>query len=151
LLSRDIGSSLFLIVCAALIILGSLRLPLGELQNPGPGFLPFWVGILMLVLSIALLWRSLRNREAGGTLRAVLPKNAFKILWTFLAILAYVPALSRLGFLLATIPLTVFLFRAIGETRWKISLLGGILASLVLYLVFKVWLKIQFPLGLLGI
>ena len=105
----------------------------------------------MVLLATALLWRSLRKSEGSKTNRAAKPENLQKLIGTFLAILLYVPAFPRLGFIVATVPLMVFLFKYIGEMGWKISLAGGILISLSLYFIFKVWLKVQFPIGLWGI
>lgn len=148
---KDLWSSLFWILCGGLMVVGALRLPLGEPQNPGPGFLPLSVGGLMVLLAIALLWRSLRKSVDSKTDRAAKPENLQKLFGTFLAILLYVPAFPRLGFILTTIPLMIFLFKYIGEMGWKVSLAGGIFISLSLYFIFKVWLKVQFPIGLWGI
>jgi len=148
--SKDFGSSLFWILCSVLITAGSLRLPVGQPHNPGPGFLPLSVGVLMGILSMVLLWRSRRKKEAGETIQTTQPRNRFKLIGTLLAMLVYVPAFPFLGFIPATIPLMVFLFKAVGELGWKISLGGGIFTSICLYLIFKVWLQVQFPIGLWG-
>jgi len=122
----------------------------GQPHNPGPGFLPLSVGVFMGILSTVLLWRSLRKKKAEETIPTIQPRNRFKLIGTFLAMLVYVPAFPFLGFILATIPLMVFLFKAIGEMGWKISLVGGTFTSICLYLIFKVWLQVQFPIGLWG-
>jgi len=105
----------------------------------------------MVLLAIALMWRSLRKPEDSKAGQTIQRGSLQKLIGTFLAILLYVPAFPRLGFILATIPLMVFLFKYIGEIGWKISLAGGILLSLSLYFIFKVWLQVQFPIGLWGI
>jgi putative tricarboxylic transport membrane protein len=151
LAKKDLWSSLFWILCGILIVAGALRLPLGDPQNPGPGFLPLFIGGLMVLLATALLWRTVRKSEDPKTNRAGKPGSLQKLIGTFLAILLYVPAFSRLGFIPATIPLMIFLFKYIGEMGWKISVAGGILVSLSLYFIFKVWLQVQFPIGLWGI
>ena len=148
--SKDFCSSLFWILCSVLITAGSLRLPVGQPQNPGPGFLPLSVGVLMGLLSTVLLWRSRRKKEAEETIQTIPPRNRFKLIGAFLAMLVYVPAFPFLGFIPATIPLMVFLFKAVGEMGWKVSLVGGIFTSIFLYLIFKVWLQVQFPIGLWG-
>ncbi len=104
----------------------------------------------MGILSTVLLWRSLRKKKAEETIQTIQPRNRFKLIGTFLAMLVYVPAFPFLGFILATIPLMVFLFKAIGEMGWKMSLVGGTFTSICLYLIFKVWLQVQFPIGLWG-
>ena len=98
---------------------------MGQPQNPGPGFLPLSVGVLMGLLSTVLLWRSRRKKEAEETIQTIQPRNRLKLIGTFLAMLVYVPAFPFLGFIPATIPLMVFLFKAVGEMGWKVSLRWG--------------------------
>jgi putative tricarboxylic transport membrane protein len=150
LYNRNFFSSLFWVLCSVLIILGSLRLPIGELHNPGPGFLPLWVGVLMAILAIVLLRRSVRKKTVEEALPASKSRNQFKLIGTFLAMLIYVPVFYFLGFIFATIPLMVFLFKVIGQMGWKISLVGGIFISLSMYMIFQVWLQVRFPVGLWG-
>ena len=51
----DQWSGLFLLLVAVLICWGSLRMPYGSLHNPGPGFYPFWLGILLAGMSLGLI------------------------------------------------------------------------------------------------
>jgi hypothetical protein len=150
-LKKDLGSSLFWIASAALIILSSLRLQLGEPQNPGPGFLPFLVGILLLILSVALLFRSLRESKIKESGQPQPSAQKFKLFATVGALLIFALAFPHLGFLLTTIPLMIFLPRVVGDLKWRTSLLIGISTSVGMYLLFKVWLKVQFPAGLWGL
>jgi putative tricarboxylic transport membrane protein len=150
LYNRSFFSSLFWVLCSVLIILGSLRLPVGELHNPGPGFLPLLVGVIMAILATALLWRSVGKKKIEGSMPTLESMNRFKLIGTFLAMLIYVPAFYFLGFIFATIPLMVFLFKVIGQMGWKISLIGGIFISLSMYMIFQVWLQVRFPVGLWG-
>ena len=149
--NRDFFSSLFWTGCGLLMIFWSLRLPVGGPNNPGPGFLPLSVGILMTILSAVLLGRSVRQKEMKGALPKWEPRNIFKLTAAFAAMLIYIPFFPLLGFLFATIPLMIFLFKAIGETSWKLSIAGGTLLSLAMYMIFKVWLQVQFPIGPWGI
>ncbi len=149
--NKDFFSSFFWILCSALIILGSLRLQVGEPQNPGPGFLPLLVGALMGICSTVLLLRAIREGGTGQSIRALRPKNLFKLIGTLAAILSYVFLFPLLGFIPATIILMIFLFKAIGEMGWKTTLAWGISTSIFMYLIFKVWLMVQFPIGLWGL
>jgi len=147
MLRKDLFSSLFWIASGALIILGSLRLPLGGPQNPGSGFLPFLVGVLMMILSIGLLVRSAhfqREKIAGP---AAVSSKSFKLVGTAAALFLFAFVFPYLGFLITTIPLMIFLSRVIGEMKWKVSLAIGFLTSLAMYALFKIWLKVQFPMG----
>jgi putative tricarboxylic transport membrane protein len=147
LLSRDFISSLFWIACGGLITLGSLRLPLGGPQNPGPGFLPFLVGVLMSILSVALLIRSFRFQREKKTEPTAAPSRRFKLVATTGGLFLFAFAFPYLGFLITTIPLMIFLPRVIGKLSWKVSLTIGFLTSVAMYALFKIWLKVQFPVG----
>ncbi len=130
--NKDIISSLFWTTCGGLIIMASLRLPLGAPHNPGPGFLPFLVGVLMLLLSAALLVRSFRSRGEKTTGPAAVSSKKFKLIATAAALFLFAFAFPRLGFLITTIPLMIFLPRVIGELSWKVSLAIGFLTSLAI-------------------
>ena len=147
MLSKDLIGSLFWTACGGAIVLGSLRLPLGGPQNPGPGFLPLLVGVLLLALSVALLVRSARSREKKKTGPTAASSRRFKLVATTGALFLFAFAFPHLGFLITTIPLMIFLPRVIGELSWKVSLAIGFLTSLAMYALFKVWLKVQFPVG----
>jgi hypothetical protein len=144
---KDLTSSLFWIASGTLIIIGSLRLQLGVPQNPGPGFLPFLVGILILILSVALLIRSLHAREEKENRSASGVARNFKLIGTIAALFLFAFAFPHTGFLITTIPLMIFLSRVIGELNWKISLAIGLLTSFGMYALFKLWLQVQFPVG----
>jgi len=101
----------------------------------------------MLLLAIALLVRSLRKRKENKSVRTSGSANRKKLLGTVFALLSFAFAFPHLGFLLTTIPLMIFLSRAVGELNWKISLTIGLTTSFFMFLLFKVWLKVQFPTG----
>jgi hypothetical protein len=146
----DLISSLFFSTCGLLIAVGSLGMPIGRLGEPGPGFMPLFVGILMGILSISLFIRSLR---AGISERKAfwLDRTQWhKVFATSLGLLIYALALRGFGFALITLFLMVFLFKVIGELNWKVSIAGPILATSFFYLLFKVWLEVQLPVGPFG-
>ena len=70
--------------------------------------------------------------------------------WTLGAIVAYVLALGRLGFLLATAPFLAVLLLAYGERRWPVVLAVALGATGATYALFAVWLGVPLPRGLLG-
>ena len=79
------------------------------------------------------------------------PKRAgmrwVKGIYVLLALLIYTFAFVHIGFVLSTILLLVFLFKAIEPERWTIAIGGAILASLVCFVVFSLWLDVQLPRG----
>lgn len=146
----DLISGLFWLLCSVSIIIGSLRLPIGIVANPGPGFVPLVVGILLGIISLAILIDSFIQGASERRVFLLDKKQWPKIVITVLLMLIYTIAMAYLGFLLSTLLLMSFLFKAIGSMSRKASLIGAILTSAFFYLVFKMWLKVQFPGGFLG-
>jgi hypothetical protein len=146
----DLASSLFFSVCGLLIAVGSLTMPIGRLGEPGPGFLPLFIGLLMGTLSIALFIRSYKTGISEKKAFWIDRKQWPKVFTTILALMIYAFALRGLGFALVTFLLLVFLFKGIGELNWKISIVGPLLTTSFFYLVFKVWLEVQLPAGPFG-
>jgi hypothetical protein len=146
----DLVSSLFFSVCGLLIAVGSLSMPIGRLGEPGPGFLPLFIGILMGILSIALFIRSYRAGISEKKAFWIDRKQWPKVFTTILALMIYAFALRGLGFALVTLLLLVFLFKVIGELSWRVSIIGPLLTTSFFYLVFKVWLEVQLPEGPFG-
>ena len=146
----DLISSLFWLMCAVLIIIGSLRLPVGTIGNSGSGFFPLIIGCVLGVISTILFTcafqKSLLDKKTFG----VEKKKWYIIVTTILSLLIYTIALPRVGFLFTTFLLLVFLFKAIGELNWKVSLGGAFLTSFISYTLFKVMLKVELPAGLFG-
>ena len=146
----DLVSSLFFSLGGLLIAVGSLSMPIGRLGEPGPGFMPLFIGILMGILSIALFIRSYRAGFSEKKAFWLDRKQWPKVFTTILALMIYALALRGLGFALVTLLLLAFLFKVIGELNWKISIVGPLLTTSFFYLVFKVWLEVQLPAGPFG-
>ena len=150
--SRDIISSIFWAVMGIGISYGGYKLDLGTLHEPGGGFLFFWVGLIMIGLSLGILIRAAREKAAKGELKAVWAGISWKRLISVLAVLfIYAYLFTPLGFILSTIGLLVFLFKAVEPQKWSWAILGAMISTLAAYSVFRLWLGCQLPQGLLGI
>ena len=134
---------------AALAIWQSSIIPMGSIRQPGPGFLPFWVGVILALLS-ALLWFQVGYRKpAAEPVRFLSGEGK----WPYvaaggLALLIYTFLLEPLGFIISTFFLLIFLFRVIGKQKWWVGVTGAILVTFFTHLIFKVALKVQLPRGL---
>jgi putative tricarboxylic transport membrane protein len=131
---------------------GSLRLETGTFSDPGSGFLPFGTGALLGILAIAhflnITFRYPEKRAAGLPWKDVHWENG---VYVIIALLAYVFLLPRLGYLLDTFLLMFFLFRVLERKKWWTVLIGTTLVIGATYLIFGVWLMVQFPKGFLGV
>ncbi len=74
-----------------------------------------------------------------------------RILFVVIGILLYAFLLEPLGYLIATCLLMVFLFRASESQHWFSVVIWSVMVSALTYVLFKIWLQVQFPVGLLGV
>ena len=149
----DQCSGLILLILAGFICCGSILLPYGNIHNPGPGFFPLWLGIILGALSIGLLLQSARRKEGVRVLGDILPEKVRwqKVLWVLIALVLYGCLMNIFGFLIVTFFLMAFLLRFIEPQPWKSVIGWTLVGSLGCYLVFEVWMKLRLPKGFLGI
>ena len=150
--SRDFYSSLFWLALGVGVCYGGYDLELGTLHDPGSGFMFFWVGLIMVGLSLVILVQGVRKGGDSQGVRAVFSGLRYpKVIYVLIALSVYAYVFNLLGFIPATVLLLIFLFKAIEPQRWSVAILGAVASSLIAYLVFQVWLGSQLPKGLLGI
>ena len=131
---------------------GGYDLELGTLHDPGSGFMFFWVGLIMVGLSLGIFVQGLRKgaepQRIGGMFSGLQWR---KVIYVLIALSLYAYVFNLLGFILATVLLLIFLFKAIEPQRWSVAILGAVVSSVAAYLVFQVWLGSQLPKGFLDI
>ena len=148
--NTDQSSSLFWLVVAIGIVLLSMRYGVGTLHEPGPGFITFFAGAILIVLSLALFFSNFRDRADRSSLWSLWAGlETGKVLYVILLLVAYIFLLKPVGFLISTFLLLVLLFRVKGSYRLKTVLLMSLLVTAGSYLVFEIWLKAQLPKGIL--
>jgi putative tricarboxylic transport membrane protein len=146
----DQVSSFFWFLLGLVVIYLSHRLGLGSLTNPGPGFLPFWCGVILSGLSLLVFFQEKFKGQARKSLREIWQGVRWaKGLGVVLALLIYTLTFTHLGFILSTTLLLVFLFRAIEPEKWIFAVGGAFLTSLITFLIFCRWLDVQLPWGFL--
>jgi len=146
-MSRDLTSALFWLAFAIFFSIESLtQLKLGTLHQPGPGFFPFWAGVVLGLLSLILLLNSLRNQER----LSLSGLKSWKLLLVAGALLAYLLLLETLGFVTITF-LFLFILLRLEYKGWVFSAVSALLGALASYAIFQLWLKTQLPTGPFGI
>jgi putative tricarboxylic transport membrane protein len=140
--------TLFWVALGILVCYGATQLGLGSVTEPGPGFIFFWLGLILVMLSVAALVESLRNSES--ILHETREMNWVKIVLVLLSLLLYAFFLERLGFVFTTFLLLGFLLGWVEQTSWTRSLGIATAAALGSFAIFELWLKIRLPKGIFG-
>ena len=144
-MSRDLVSGVFWLAVAIFAAVQGLALKLGSLHHPGPGFFPFWGGVVLGLLSVVLIVGSFRRGVVGSRLR---PESS-KPLVVIGALLAYLLLLESLGFVAVTFLFLLLLFR-LERRSWTFSAVSAGAGAFASYVMFQLWLKTQLPTGPLG-
>jgi predicted membrane-bound spermidine synthase len=148
----DLISSFVFLVLGIVIAWSALQTHVGTLKDPGTGLFPLITGILMGAIAAGIFIKSwvmsvIAGREPPGTdMRLWHNKSAA----TVAIMVLYAITIEWLGFLTVTLLFLFVLFKAIGGLSLRASVGGAVLTSAAAYLVFKVWLNVQLPVGPLG-
>jgi putative tricarboxylic transport membrane protein len=132
------------------VIFASYRLGLGGLRNPGPGLMPFLLGMLLcltaLYMLIAFIWKKM-DQGAAVVREMQDHTNYTKLGLVLVSLFAYSLVLEWLGFLITTFTTLFILFR-IMNNRWFTVVLASVLTVAVSYGLFT-YLGVNFPKGIL--
>ena len=143
-----VAGAFFWVVVGVLACYGANQLGRGSVAEPGAGFIFFWSGLVLMILSLILIADSVRSSE--DTVREIPRINWPKIALVLFSLLLYAFFLERLGFVLTTFVLMSFLLGCIEGTGWLRSLGVASAAALTSYAMFELWLKIRLPRGIFG-
>ena len=149
----DRWSALFWLGISVAVCVHSVSLGVGSFREPGIGFLFFWGGAALGVLSVVLLFKTyVRKKEDGQGQTGSLFRG---IRWStvgavILALIVYALIFERAGALLSTAIFMAFLMRAIEVKRWITVLIVAVASALSMHVLFRVLLHVRLPVGFLG-
>jgi putative tricarboxylic transport membrane protein len=149
----DITFSVIAMGLSLWLILESQKFAYASKFGIGPGFFPFWLGIILAAFSLFKFILSLREKYDEDDRKPHLPGwGSLGRLGLIMLIMAgFALVMSSLGFIL-----TVFFFVSIilfvleGDSLLK-SIFYGVMFSAAVFLIFQYWLEVDLPSGLLGI
>jgi putative tricarboxylic transport membrane protein len=148
-LRADTLTALLALGLSGFILLQGRELGLGRASDPGSGFILFWTGAIMTVLSGVLLVQSVLAKAAAGD-RLGDPFAGLrwgKVLYVVGLMVLYATLVETFGFILTTFVLLLVLFKTVEPQSWLVSLVGSVLTTFGAWAVFVAWLGTQLPVG----
>lgn len=140
------AAALCLLALAVYISATGLAMGYYEKAAPGPGFLPFWLGIFLGLFSLGIFWESRGSEDAP-----LFPPGAFRSLLAITGAGALAIGLSSfLGLLLALALLAGFTARFLGAS-WRQTAITAVAITVTFYFLFVRFLMVSFPTGIFGI
>jgi putative tricarboxylic transport membrane protein len=130
----------------------SYKLSLGTVRQPGPGFLFFWTGIVIAILSLIVIFASFKKEPGMESRESMLVRsNITKLLLVVGSLILYALLMEWLGFLIVTLLLFVFLLRVVEKKKTWFALFVSLIVTGLSYLLFELGLQSQLPKGLLEV
>ncbi len=139
-----------IVLFGAVAIWGALRLPIGRIGSPEPGFVPLVEGILLGLTGLVLMFQAFKKSiaeridwPAGDARRMIFHLSG--------VLLAYLVLMPLVGFTLST-----FLFLTVAIKAWKrystpIAIVSAVSITLFIYLTFSAALNMPLPRGPYGL
>lgn len=151
--ASDRVSSITLLIVGLLSCVGAIPLRIGSFKNPGSGFFPFMLGMVICILCLLVLIKNRFEKERAIDEQVLWSGSSGqkKVVSVLLGLTVYGLLLERLGYLFTMFLLIVFLLRTIEPEKWRIAIGGAFLASVLSYVLFELCLNVQLPRGFLGI
>ena len=135
------------------LILESQKFAYASKFGIGPGFFPFWLGIVLAAFSLFRFIISLKEKYDAEDCKPRLPDwRSLRRLGLIMLIMAgFALSMKSLGFILTVFFfVSVILFVLEGDSALK-SIFYGVMFSVAVFLIFRYWLEVDLPRGLLGI
>jgi putative tricarboxylic transport membrane protein len=118
-------------------------------SGPGSGFFPFWLGLVLAGLSTLLLVSAVRQPDPGP---AWLPTGhgAARLVVVVLVTAAFIALMPFVGMVLGSAVFLAVLLRMLEGHSWRATLAVAVCAAIGNWALFVLWLKVPFPVGVLG-
>ena len=139
------GAAFFLLGVAT-TILAWLDLPYTSDFSPGPGFLPLWLGIGLMICSIPVMVSELVNKDKSGKM---LRPETVKCIEVLILIVTVFLLLPILGFSAGLALITAGGMRLMGKHSWGSCLAIMIVTAVAIHYLFGQWLGIPLPQGMI--
>ena len=121
--------------------------------TPGPGFMPFWVGVVLALLSIYLIANSFLRKTGKKDNAKLLPEKhaLYRVGTIMLMLFCVIFSMNILGFPLTLVLFTTAILLLLERYSVLKSVGYGIAYAAVTWFVFQYILAMGFPKGFLGI
>ncbi|CAG2151334.1 hypothetical protein LMG19282_03968 [Cupriavidus campinensis] len=115
---------------------------MGTAAKMGPGYFPFWLGIVLAILGALVLWGSLSSKGEEDQLARWDIKT---LLWILGAVVLFGLLLKPLGMVLSVIVLVLASSMASHEFSWKGAILNAVILVVISMGAFVYGINLQMP------
>lgn len=139
---KDVAAGVIYILAGAGFGLGALNYKIGDAARMGPGWFPFWIGVLLVAVGVATAAAGLRPAAVED--RVQRPELG-TLAWILGSVVLFGLLLQPLGLVLALAALILVSSRGSHEFTWKGTVLNGAVLILFSTLAFIEGINLQIP------
>jgi putative tricarboxylic transport membrane protein len=147
--NKDLVAGAALTASGLYVTVVSLRFSYMSEEGPGPGFLPFWLGIAIVALSLCLISVNQR-RPAAKTIQRQSWSAETRALSGWLALMGTVFLAPLLGFSVSLMLLAIFIVTGLEGRPLRSAVIVALGLGVTFYIIFVVLLNLSLPAGPLG-
>ena len=143
----DLAGGLVVLLFGIAIVFFSSQLPYKSEYGPGPGFLPLWLGIVLIGSAVFVLLNILRKQvKVDAFFKTGTKQSAMMFILIFISFLL----LPLLGFAVGLAFFSGLTMRVMGKHSWMACGLTAVGIAIGVHFVFGQWLHIPLPVGIVG-
>lgn len=140
---KDVAAGLLYVAFGAAFSLGALNYKLGDPARMGPGWFPFWIGILLVLVGVLTTVSGVRATAAPEKVKR--PEFA-ALAWIIGAVVLFGLLLQPLGLVASLLALVIVSSLASHEFTWKSAVVTAVALILFSSAVFIWGINLQIPL-----
>src|SRR5215470_10486916 len=141
--TADLITAAVLLLMGLVVVGDSLRLGAGwGSDGPKSGFFPFWLGVLLLAVTVAIIAQAWRRGPGKVFVTREQLRPVLHVLWPAAAMVA---ATHVVGLYAAAALYLAFYMRWVGHHRWLTVILLSIGIPVITFVVFEMWFLVPMP------
>ena len=149
------GDRVFSIICIGLglwLIIESFKYNYIVKYTPGPGFMPFWVGAVLLIFAFAQLIETFFKKDPKIAKKPRLPgKHSLYRLGLIMLITAiFSLVMNSFGFALTVILFVSIILHFLEGIPITKSVITGLAFSIFIFVIFQYWMEVELPRAIWG-
>jgi len=149
--AADVCTTVVLMLLGGVVLSDALRIGIGwGTDGPQSGFLPFWLAVFLLSVSVAVFVQALARRTAAPFITAERLRPVLKVLLPiagFIALTDPPGPWSGFGLYVAAAVYLAFYMRWVGRHRWHAVMALSIAIPFIAFLIFEKWFLVPMPKG----
>jgi hypothetical protein len=143
----DAVVAVLVMVLGGVVLYGSRKLGSEwTTDGPGAGYFPFYIGVILLISGLGVLYESFNNPKAKHQI-FVDRVQIVRVLQVLIPAVIYVGVVQLLGLYVASAIYIALFMVVLGKYSWIKSVVAALAVNVTFFLMFEVWFKVPLPKG----